>query len=84
VHLDGFDWQHSTQEAECKENLADLAPKCSLLAAQSIAGRMLARQMSKQNPQAIGALGGFRLKLRPLPRIGVSGDTGVYARAIWS
>lgn len=31
----------------------------------------------KQNPQAIGALGGFCLQIRPLLRIGVSGDWGI-------
>jgi hypothetical protein len=47
-----------------------------MVAVQSVTGQMLALQMSKQNPQAIGALGGFRLKSRPLLRIGVSGDKG--------
>ena len=48
-----------------------------MVAVQSVTGQMLALQMSKQNPQAIGALGGFRLKSRPLLRIGVSGERGI-------
>lgn len=40
---------------------------------------MLAPGLAKQNPQAIGALGGFRLELRPLRRLGDvgGGDRGM-------
>ena len=37
---------------------------------------MLAPHLPMQNPQAIGALGGFCLKLRPLRRIGDVGGQG--------
>ena len=37
---------------------------------------MLAPRLPKQNPQARGALGGSCLELRPLRRVGVSGDGG--------
>ena len=43
---------------------------------------MLAPDLAKQNPQAIGALGGFRLELRPLRRIGDVGGIGVCHGAI--
>jgi hypothetical protein len=39
------------------------------------------QRLAKENPQAIGALGGFCLELRPLGRVGDVGGQGAHARA---